>query len=489
MSAWARSGAAFFLSSALALGCGQRQGQDFGLPDGAAGLAGAGGSGGAATDAAVCPPPTIDCDGICTDTATDPHNCGSCANPCASGQSCGLGECVPGCPAGTTRCGGACIDLLLDPQHCGTCGAACGPGQACAGGACSCAIGYSICGGECVDTLADPAHCGSCKLACSSSEICAQGACKCAGSATQCGSLCIDVQKDASHCGACYTPCDFGQACEAGKCKCAGTTDTPCNGVCTDLETDANHCGGCGAQCGPGQTCSSGKCVCMSSALTACGDGCFDLSKSVDHCGKCFAKCDNGNACTVDVCDAGTCGAGPSPTLYFSEGFADNSAGWTLGNEWQIGSAKASYGAEYGNEDPALDHTPTSDNGVAGVVLGGFAKEVVHDYYYLTSPVIDLSSVSGPVVLGYLRWLNSDYTPYMHNVVQVYDGNAWQTAWQSQAMPGVQDASWTPVSHDLTPYKNAKLRVRFGFKIGNPDVFTVSSWNLDDITIASAACP
>jgi hypothetical protein len=100
-----------------------------------------------------------------------------------------------------------------------------------------------------------------------------------------------------------------------------------------------------------------------------------------------------------------------------------------------------------------------------------------------------VSAVAGTVVLGYWRWLNSDYTPYMQNIVQVYTGSTWQTLWESGSSPGVQDAAWTYVSHDVTAYKNPQLRVRFGFIIGDSGVFTVGSWNLDDVTLASAACP
>ncbi|MDJ0605221.1 S8 family peptidase, partial [Microcystis sp. M53602_WE12] len=46
-------------------------------------------------------------------------------------------------------------------------------------------------------------------------------------------------------------------------------------------------------------------------------------------------------------------------TTYFWDDFANNSKGWTLGTEWQIGAATASTGHVYGNPDPGTDNTPT----------------------------------------------------------------------------------------------------------------------------------
>jgi hypothetical protein len=33
------------------------------------------------------------------------------------------------------------------------------------------------------------------------------------------------------------------------------------------------------------------------------------------------------------------------------------------------------------------------------------------------------------------------------------------------------------------------MKVRFGFDIGSSGVYTVSSWNVDDVMVASVACP
>jgi hypothetical protein len=88
--------------------------------------------------------------------------------------------------------------------------------------------------------------------------------------------------------------------------------------------------------------------------------------------------------------------------------------------------------------------------------------------------------------LSFQRWLNSDYTPFMQNRVEIYNGSAWVTIWQTGGSPPVFDSAWTPQSFDITAYQSAALRVRFGYNIGSSGVFTVSSWNLDDVHITAA---
>jgi hypothetical protein len=207
--------------------------------------------------------------------------------------------------------------------------------------------------------------------------------------------------------------------------------------------------------------------------------------------------------CTLPVCGDGVLNVAAGETceelgaslcefneiVLFTEDFSDNLAGWTLGTEWQIGSATASVGhtISCGNADPAIDHTPTGDNGVAGVVIGGNASTALHDFYWLTSPVINTAGY-GLVELDLWRWLNSDYTRYMQNRIQVWNGVAWQTVWESGPSPGIQDAAWTNVTYDITAHANANMQVRIGFNIASGGVYTCSQWNVDDITITGSDC-
>jgi subtilisin family serine protease len=170
-------------------------------------------------------------------------------------------------------------------------------------------------------------------------------------------------------------------------------------------------------------------------------------------------------------------------TTYFSDDFANNTKGWTLGTEWQIGAAKTSTGQNYGNPDPGTDNTPTADNGVAGVVIGGNASTTAtHDFYYLTSPVIN-TSTANKLFFEFARWLNTDYTPFMENKVEIFNGSSWVNLWSSGGSPAVQDNAWTPQQFNISAYKSASTQIRFGFNVGSAGVFTVSSWNVDDVKI------
>ncbi len=310
---------------------------------------------------------------------------------------------------------------------------------------------------------------------------------------------------DTSDCGTCGNVvvdgdevCDnivfLGQTCltqgfDSGTIACAPdclSYDTSGCGTCgNDVIDGAESCDT--GQLG-GQSCQtagfdSGTLACNNANCTFNTSGCGTCGNSVVDGDE---ECDDGNTGTQCLPGCTFCPGG----VIFEEDFSDNSAGWTLGTEWAIGSAMASVGHAYGNADPANDHSPTGDNGVAGVVIGGNANTAggIHPFYYLTSPVIDTSGYSF-LQLDLWRWLNSDYTPYMQNHIQVWDGAAWQTVWQTGGSPGIQDAAWTNVIYNIAPYANPAMQVRMGFNINSAGVFTVSQWNVDDFRIIGVNCP
>jgi hypothetical protein len=361
-------------------------------------------------------------------------------NPCTIGDICGAGVCQPGLPPDCTAFDDQCNTGMCDPAS-GNCravpmtdGIACDDGNDCTGNdACS----AGACTGN--PMVADGNACDD-GVACTTMDTCMGGVC--AGT----------VQ-----------PCP-GTACNPGVCDTAagGCTNTALvDGTACD---DSNFCTG-------ATTCTAGVC----GGGTAINEG---------------AMCDDGNSCTSGtVCIAGGCTGGTGPTVYFSDDFHDNSHGWTLGPEWQIGSAMASTGQTYNGPDPAQDHSSSADNGVAGVVIGGNEDPVIHPYYYLTSPPFNTATATGSVILGFYRWLNSDYDPYMHDSIDVWNGAAWVNVFLTDGPPGVADSAWTYESYDLTAYKNAAMQIRFGYDIGAAGVFTVSSWNIDDVLVANATCP
>jgi hypothetical protein len=195
------------------------------------------------------------------------------------------------------------------------------------------------------------------------------------------------------------------------------------------------------------------------------------------------------------LCAAALALSGPlSPAqVLFHEDFNDNSAGWTLGIEWQIGGATA-YGSpgDCGDlGDPGIDADGTPGGGIAGVIIGGQPFIYgIHGFYWLTSPVVNTAG-STLLALQYHRWLNTMSYPYMFSVVEVYDGSAWATVWDQGFAPVcLVEGSWTSVSHDITAFANANLQVRFGFLVGAFFPFSMSQWNLDNVSIfdPSGAC-
>lgn len=170
----------------------------------------------------------------------------------------------------------------------------------------------------------------------------------------------------------------------------------------------------------------------------------------------------------------------------FQEDFGGgNTAGWFFWPDWAMGPITQSSGHNYGYGDPASDRSPTADNGVAGAILGGNVSPNVHDFYYLRSPVIDISGLAGTTNVSFYRWLNSDYLPYMENVIDVFDGTGWINLWSSGGDPGVIDSVWTPITLDVTPYKNANFQVRFGYNVLQTGALTVSGWNIDDFVVGN----
>ncbi len=160
-----------------------------------------------------CAANEIKCGTTCVVSDTDPKNCGKCGNACNIGFKCSAGNCVLDCGTKAT-CGSTddagvdaglvCTDTQTDPLNCGACGKDCTklpqPTKGtlgCVAGACaitSCDPGYADCnktlGDGCeVDTKTDKANCGKCGTACSGgTPVCGQGTCI----ATTCGNNVID---------------------------------------------------------------------------------------------------------------------------------------------------------------------------------------------------------------------------------------------------------------------------------------------------------
>ena len=302
------------------------------------------------------------------------------------------------------------------------------------------------------------------------------------------GLMCVmgsDCQSTTCDNGVCVAPCLGDVDCDY--------LDGPClQGICNIgicEQFPANP----GGDCTNDEICmANGQCVdgvCVETPLD-CTE--FDSDCTMGFCdmdsGECAVEninegmpCAGAVGCTSNpVCGDGVCDD-PNGGALFYEDFADNSAGWTLETNWAIGATFAGCG------DPATDHSPTDDNGVAGVVLGGCAPTVIHPDYCLVSPVIDTAGL-GEVWMTYYRHLWSDYTPYMQNTLSVYNGNSWVILYQTQGSPGIDDGMWTYRPFDVSAYANANMQFRWCYNIGSNGVFSRGSWNVDDVTVAASEC-
>lgn len=515
------------------------------MTGGAGGQAGQGGDGGSA-----CTPSAEQCDGIDNDCDTQVDEDCACANgqtqPCYSGpmNSMGQGLCVGGQQTcDLTGTWSACVgEVLPSTESCNNVDDDCN-GQvddmgttSCGAGACmvtvsmcengqlnSCSPGnpsQEICDNidnDC-DQLVDESFPGkgtACNTglpgACSTGKSdCISGVPECVLNVMPMLETCNGIDDDCNgtlddNILGTGTSCGTGLpgVCNQGTYSCKFNTldchpDTPaspekCNGL-------DDNCNGTNDEDDPesGAVCSTGMPGACATGIMHCSNGglkCIaDAMAGVETCNgiddNCNGIVDENNpggdvpcGCAgVFQCQNGALNCVGGPTTYFSEDFSDNAAGWTLDTEWQIGPASS------GCDDPSTDTSSTSDNGVAGVVIGGCQSTTVHtDYYYLTSPVFNTANAT-TVILQLQRWLNSDYSPYVNNTIQVYDGTGWAMVWQS-GTTSYGDVSWQKVTYDISAYKSANMRIRFGHNVGSSFAFGEGSWNIDDILVASSGCP
>ncbi|AKT37710.1 hypothetical protein [Chondromyces crocatus] len=467
----------------------------------AGGGGGEGGGGGAGGDPSPPNPCVIDCSTIqtpaCLQGICDTELKSCIIVPTPGGEPCDDGRF---CTVGETCSAGVCQGGELN-----TCGLAIDQCQSaiCSEGDQACTLTPKDDGTSCVsDSLCDiVAECqeGTCV---GTPRDCfffpVQDSCKVAACNPATGNCEAVAGNEGAACSDSGDLCRSGKSCQGG--LCLGGTPKVCNHLsagCTNGYCDPGT-GNCATRAvQPGDPCDQATTACTLGVCAADGQ----CVATPQHDG---GACDDGNACTIgETCLAGLCQGGQvgGYVVYFSETFANNSAGWTFTpgtrndgtpiQSWAIGATAGSTGHNYGFGDPTLDHTSTSDNGVAGVVLGGNITKVIHTPNYIESPPIN-TDVPGPVWLEFRRWLNSDYAtssvPYMVNYVEVWDGATWNVLWQSGGSPGIQDSAWNHLSYDVTAYKSPAMKVRFGYRVGSVSVRTVSSWNIDDVIIANAVC-
>ncbi len=470
---------------------------------------------------------TTEVDPTVVDPTMDPEGSTGPAPACVEDTDCSMLDDL--CMVGVCTPAGTCIAQALDNGTACDDGRWCTEGDTCMGGACvgdelecesegPCSVGACNDETESCEQVPDPEMVD---MPCDDGDPCTHDG-TCVDAACAPGpDACVDLDNDCQM-GVCTVmgcqatvmneggPCDVGNICTVSACEigvCVGGAPLNENAACDD-----------GLWCTAYERCIAGACTpeVTDPCQTDQGCGLWTCDDTIDACVVApeneGAMCDDSIGCTTGTsCMMGECRGGMIAQEVFSEDFADNVAGWTLGTEWEIGPAQQTPCNQeqmcntlpptaYPGGDPDLDHTPSDDNGIAGVVIGGIIDQNLHDFYWLESPPFD-GAVAGNLTFSYFRWLNSDYTPYIENRVEVFDGVTWITVWASGSSPPIADAPWSTASamgmglgwtyqeFDVTPYKNPMMRVRFGFNVDSNGVYAAPGWNVDDVLVAETGCP
>lgn len=215
-----------------------------------------------------------------------------------SWQVSGAWRCDERSPAecGQILCGRVCTDTSSDPANCGACGHACGVNVACVQGKCEATICEDgVKNADETDVDCGGPTCPKCgdSRTCSSSADCASGVCSGAPKTCQVPS-CTDGVKNGSEadvdCGGGCSGCAVGKAClKGGDCaspfcnaathKCVATEceDGVKNGAETDVDCGGTTCAKCGdcKKCVVGDDCASAACpsgVCLNVLQLAAGE-------------------------------------------------------------------------------------------------------------------------------------------------------------------------------------------------------------------------
>ena len=420
------------------------------------------------TDSPKCPAGTIQTGAA---TSTSPVTCKS----CQSGQYC-AGDLAPAVP---------CSEDTWDKD--GNPATACVPKSVCPAGTSVVQSGSPTTDRTCIACGSGTFSTTTNVPACTTWKTCAPGSYMTNTPSTTLDRTCADCPADTFSSQANQSECIPVGQCDAGTQETApGTSTSPptcaaciagqyCPGGSTAAVTcasgtwddDANPATACvdWTECSAGTFVSTAGSPTADQACTTCPSGTFTVASNQSSCTSC---------------------------AYFSDDFSTSAKGWSsTGGGWEIGPAVAWWGGGYvGSPDPTTDHSPSSDNGIAGVVIGSTEPTTITATpNYFTSPVVDLSTVSTPITLSFYRWLNSDYPPFMTNSVEVFNGTGWVTLWSGPATSTViQESSWNYWSFDVTAYRSANFQVRFGYQVMSGGVYPVGSWNLDDVSVAYGSC-
>jgi hypothetical protein len=170
-----------------------------------------------------------------------------------------------------------------------------------------------------------------------------------------------------------------------------------------------------------------------------------------------------------------------SGTINIFEDDFSTDLGWTGYGQggWERGPAVASTGCS-GGQDPSNDHSPTTDNFIIGNYIGACYPNSMTQTYWLTSPVIDCSAISG-CALEFFSYSGCESTTYDRMYIEIYNGSSWQGIYSNTG--SFAETAWTFRTYPIPQAAcNANFKFRFGLGPTDGSV-TYSGWNIDDLKL------
>jgi hypothetical protein len=167
--------------------------------------------------------------------------------------------------------------------------------------------------------------------------------------------------------------------------------------------------------------------------------------------------------------------------IYFAN--MDTNPGWTAGGQWAFGHPTGGGGTSYGNPDPANGYNGSN---VYGVNLAGDYSTTVGGPYYATTGPMDCSGYTG-VRLAFMRWLNTDYLPFVNATVDVSNnGTTWTNIYTNPSGTPVADNAWQSMSYDISAVADGHSTVylRWGYQVLQSGTYAYSGWNIDDVLVS-----
>jgi len=164
----------------------------------------------------------------------------------------------------------------------------------------------------------------------------------------------------------------------------------------------------------------------------------------------------------------------------FSDDFSTDK-GWTGygSGGWARGTASPSSGCS-GGQDPADDHSLSTDDYIIGTYIGACYPNSLSQTYWLTSPVIDCSNLTG-CELEFWSYSGCESNSYDHLYIDVKDGSNWLQVYQNTS--SFAETSWTKRTYNIPQANgNPAAQVRFGIGVTDGSV-TYQGWNIDDLVL------